>query len=285
MKVVSSLLSLVFVFVVATGCASTSETRRDIFQVQVEAGDTLNSIAKQFDTNWHDIIVLNKTTLRHGLRVGQVLSVVPGPEAVTSMKQASSNNVAMHEEMFEEDDADDMRFAPRRKGLLFGGTADTKAMDFVFPVEGRVTSHFGKRGRKLHKGIDIGAMVGMPIVSAADGEVIFSGKRRGYGGTVVVDHGGFISLYAHCSKMIAKVGDTVKQGDYIARSGRTGNARGAHLHFEIRDADNNPLDPLPLLRQRTVSQRGTAPVVAAGSRELSQSQAPAKKRGLLYAVD
>lgn len=245
----------------STGCATTAPTptatvesqiRRDVFQVQVESGDTLNSIAKQFDTDWRDIVRLNRVTLKNGLRVGQVLNIIPGKEAVTAMRNGQKSD--NFEDMFDDQGDDDLKFTPKNRGLLFGGKKSKEEMDFMFPAPGRITSRFGKRGRRLHKGIDIGVNVGTPLRATADGEVIFSGRRRGYGGTVVIDHGGFLSLYAHCSSMSAKVGDTVLQGDYIAKSGRTGNARGAHLHFEIRDANNRPIDPEPLLRHKTIAK-------------------------------
>jgi murein DD-endopeptidase MepM/ murein hydrolase activator NlpD len=237
-------------------CATTnrqqtvSDSKREVLQVQVESGDTLNKIAKQFDTKWNEIVAQNKEVLRGGLRVGQILNITPGPMAV--IQQPTTEEVASQEEQIE--DEDEINYTPKKNGLLFGNNSGRKAIDFIYPVEGRISSKFGKRGRKFHKGIDIAVNVGTPLVAIADGEVIFSGKRRGYGGTVVIDHGSHMSLYAHCSKMIAKVGDSVKQGEYIAKSGRTGNARGAHLHFEIRDANNRPIDPLPLLRHKTVAK-------------------------------
>ncbi|MCX6126054.1 MAG: LysM peptidoglycan-binding domain-containing M23 family metallopeptidase [Proteobacteria bacterium] len=249
-----------------------------LFQVQVEEGDTLNSIAHQFDTDWRDIVRLNKSTLKQGLRVGQVLNVLPGKEAVTAVRVSHRSDSP--EDIFDDQDDEDIHFSAKNRGLLFGGNKSKEDMDFVFPLEGRVTSHFGKRGRRLHKGIDLSANVGTSIMATSDGEVVFSGKRKGYGGTVVIDHGSFVSLYAHCSRMIAKVGDTVAQGDFIAKSGRTGNARGAHLHFEIRDVNNKPIDPEPLLRHRTLARnKGKSQLpgmpLAKGQRK--------SKQGLLYA--
>lgn len=245
----------VLVLIIA-GCATTASkpaSTREVLHVQVEQGDTLNKIAEQFDVDWRQIVIQNKETLTGGLRVGQVLSVIPGPRAQGGDKLAQNEDTSNLHADHNDYEEDDLELAPRRKGLLFGSEADKKSIDFIYPTEGRISSKFGKRGRKFHKGIDIVVNVGTPIVALADGDVIFSGKRRGYGGTVVIDHGTHMSLYAHCSKMIAKVGDSVKQGDYIAKSGRTGNARGAHLHFEIRDANNRPLDPLPLLRRKSVA--------------------------------
>ncbi|MCX6118178.1 MAG: M23 family metallopeptidase [Proteobacteria bacterium] len=257
--VFSSFCRFVFLFGLASFCSRCATTssiepnNRAVLQVQVEQGDTLNKIARQFDVAWQEIATKNKDTLRSGLRVGQVLNIVPGPNADLPQLHVAQENSSLSQDE-QPDDEDDIQFVPKKRGLLFGGTVDeSKPLDFIFPVEGRISSKFGKRGRKFHKGIDIAVNTGTPLVAIAAGEVIFSGKRRGYGGTVVIDHGTHMSLYAHCSKMIAKKGDKVKQGDYIARSGRTGNARGAHLHFEIRDSKNRPIDPLPLLRRKTLS--------------------------------
>lgn len=274
-------LKMLVIGFVVSGCATIgAPTQRQVIQVQVEPGDTLNTIAKQFDTDWRDIALLNKSSLTSGLRIGQVLNVVPGPNSQQALAQAQEHNSA--EESL--DDEDDVAFLPRRRGL-FNAPKDNATPDFIFPVEGRITSYFGKRGRKQHKGIDISANVGTPILASSDGEVIFSGRRRGYGSTMVVDHGGFITLYAHCSKLIAGVGDSVRQGDYIAKSGRSGNARGAHLHFEIRDAQDVPLDPVTLLRHKSMVLRAnlkkkTAKQVAVINSQKDDSKP--SKRGRLY---
>jgi murein DD-endopeptidase MepM/ murein hydrolase activator NlpD len=238
-----------------------SSVQGNLYQVEVASGDTLNSISEEYDTTWRDIVALNKETLRGGLRVGQVLKILPGPnspitqngEQTITALEAQSNDHDGHDHDGELNGDDDIPYSPRKKDGLNGGSANEE-ITFIFPAPGRISSKFGKRGRKFHKGIDIAVNIGTPIRASAGGEVIFSGSRRGYGGTVVVDHGRYMTLYAHCSKMIARVGDTVKQGDYIARSGRTGNSRGAHLHFEIRDERNRPIDPLSLLQNKPIAQ-------------------------------
>ena len=113
------------------------------------------------------------------------------------------------------------------------GTFD---FDFKWPVNGgyETCDIDGYRG---HTGMDIGGVpVGTSIYAAADGIVIKSVKNTyGYGYHIIIDHGnGVQTLYAHCSKLYAKVGDVVKRGDKIAALGATGNAYGKHLHFEIR---------------------------------------------------
>ncbi len=113
------------------------------------------------------------------------------------------------------------------------GTFD---FDFMWPVNGgyETCDIDGYRG---HTGMDIGGVpIGTAIYASADGIVIKSVKNTyGYGYHIIIDHGnGVQTLYAHCSKLYAKVGDEVKRGDRIALLGATGNAYGKHLHFEIR---------------------------------------------------
>lgn len=133
-----------------------------------------------------------------------------------------------------------------RKLIVFSG-------GFIRPVPGNVTSGFGMRYHpilhitKLHTGVDFSAGSGTPIVAAAEGIVIFAGSLRGYGNTVVVDHGGGIStLYAHQSQILASEGQTVSKGTVIGRVGSTGYSTGPHLHFEVRRG-GAPVNPLGAL--------------------------------------
>lgn len=108
--------------------------------------------------------------------------------------------------------------------------------------ERRVTSEFGNRidpitgKRKGHGGMDLAVPTGTPIRAALPGTVTVSKYNAGgYGYYVMIDHGnGLATLYGHCSKLLAKVGQTVEAGDIIALSGSTGRSTGPHLHFEAR---------------------------------------------------
>ena len=108
----------------------------------------------------------------------------------------------------------------------------------VVPVTGKITSRFGANESirdHTHKGIDIGAAGGTPILATADGVVTRAGWSSGYGNLVVIDHGnGVTTYYGHCSRLYTSVGAEVKAGDKIAAVGSTGNSTGNHLHFEIR---------------------------------------------------
>lgn len=121
---------------------------------------------------------------------------------------------------------------------------------YIWPVSGDITSHFGNRmhpilkKRKYHSGIDIAAVTGTPIAASDYGVVIFSGRNGGYGLMITLDHGAGIStVYAHCSSLLVKKGETVSKGQTIAKVGSTGLSTGPHLHFEVRK-DGVPVNPL-----------------------------------------
>jgi murein DD-endopeptidase MepM/ murein hydrolase activator NlpD len=116
-----------------------------------------------------------------------------------------------------------------------------------WPVRGPINSRFGTRtsfwGRHAHTGVDIGARRGTPVHAPAAGTVAFAGWRRGYGRTVVIDHGGQVrSLYGHLSRLEVRSSQRVTAGAEIGRTGTTGNASGPHLHYEVR-VKGSPVNP------------------------------------------
>ena len=110
-------------------------------------------------------------------------------------------------------------------------------IDLIKPVSSgyTITSRFGSRSSGMHTGLDIAAPRGTKISAAASGTVVFAGTKGSFGKMVVISHGnGVQTYYAHCSSLLVSKGDTVKQGQAIAKVGKTGNATGNHLHFEVR---------------------------------------------------
>ena len=106
---------------------------------------------------------------------------------------------------------------------------------FVFPIEGTFLSPYGKRGRRVHSGVDIKLEAGDPISAAFDGVVRMARNYSGYGNCVVIRHyNGLETLYGHLSKIKVKVNQQVKAGDIIGLGGHTGRATCNHLHFETR---------------------------------------------------
>lgn len=122
---------------------------------------------------------------------------------------------------------------------------------FKFPMASytRKSSPYGYRihpitgTKKLHSGVDYAAPQGTAIYAAEDGVVLTSGWVNGYGYTVTINHGGgYVTLYAHCSKLLVSAGQSVTAGQTIARVGSTGNSTGNHLHFEVK-VNGKAVDP------------------------------------------
>lgn len=136
--------------------------------------------------------------------------------------------------------------ATKKKAEASGQTYKTQSIGdikFIWPCpsSGRITSKFGARtsptkgASSNHQGIDIGAPTGNNIVAAAGGTVVVSTYSYSAGNYVMINHGGGVyTVYMHASKLLCKVGDTVKQGQVIAKVGSTGYSTGPHLHFGIR---------------------------------------------------
>jgi murein DD-endopeptidase MepM/ murein hydrolase activator NlpD len=149
---------------------------------------------------------------------------------------------------------------PGAPGEMVGPVPSSPStLGLAWPLTGRITAPFGSRSKRAHHdGIDIDGFTGETITAVAWGIVIRAGSEGRYGKAVVLDHGqGLTTLYAHASKLLVEEGDVVAQGDPIAEVGRTGNARGTHLHFEMR-RNGRPVDPLPSLRRGTL-QMGPPP--------------------------
>jgi murein DD-endopeptidase MepM/ murein hydrolase activator NlpD len=127
-----------------------------------------------------------------------------------------------------------------------------------WPLAGRgrssVTSPFGTRKDpntgilSFHKGIDIDGAREERVLAAAGGEIVFAGRMSGFGIVVMIDHGNrLITVYGHLSRTAVKLEDVVERGQVIGYVGTTGNARGTHLHFEVRykGVSVDPLKYLP----------------------------------------
>ena len=117
------------------------------------------------------------------------------------------------------------------------------------PTTGWISSKFGYRKspftglREFHKGLDIAAKTGTPIVAAANGVVTYAGAKGLLGKVVIIDHGyGMVTRYGHLSKILKKNGEAVKRGDKIGLVGSTGRSTGPHLHYEVR-LNGMPVNP------------------------------------------
>jgi hypothetical protein len=120
---------------------------------------------------------------------------------------------------------------------------DASVLDqFYFPIHGKVISHFGRRGRRMHTGTDIKLNHGDTVKAAFTGVVTKASRYYGYGILVVLKHPDNLeTYYGHLSKELVDPGDTVEYGTPIGLGGRTGRATTDHLHFELRK-DRRPMN-------------------------------------------
>jgi murein DD-endopeptidase MepM/ murein hydrolase activator NlpD len=125
------------------------------------------------------------------------------------------------------------------------GKPGSTSLAFNWPTSGVLTSRFGRRWGKMHKGIDIAGPIGTPINSAAEGVVVYAGWQGGYGQLVEIKHAdGTTTRYGHNSRLVVSVGQTVAQGQQVSEMGSTGHSTGSHLHFEIRPNGGDAINPI-----------------------------------------
>ena len=123
-----------------------------------------------------------------------------------------------------------------------------------YPRLSSITSAFGYRSdpfdsdnAELHPGIDFRGAKGDPVHVTADGDVVFTGRKGGYGNCIIVQHkNDFQTLYGHLSQIGVKEGQSVKTGDVIGKVGSTGRSTGTHLHYEVRK-NGKPINPVKFL--------------------------------------
>lgn len=194
----------------------------------IHKGETLYRISKTYNVDIQDVAELNNikdpTEIKAGKRI-----FIPGARRVKKVKPYVPGSNEKEPE-------------PEGKIVI-------EKDRFSWPVHGLIESPFGPRNGGRHDGIDIAAREGTPVKAAENGEAVYvSSSLRGYGNIIILKHkDDFYTVYAHNEKNLVKTGESVKKGEVIANVGSTGNATGAHLHFEVRQGKTvrNPLFFLP----------------------------------------
>lgn len=248
--------------------------RLDVITYTVQAGDTIQSIAAQFDLDpttimWANPAVEDAPDL---LRIGQEIVVLPidgvyhrveEGDTLASIAEAYDVErrtivacVHNHLDWTDQDiDVGDALIVPGgekpyepRKVTAYAGPVPEGARGtgaFQWPVLGTITQGYWYG----HRAIDIGAPTGSAVVATDGGFVSFAGWTDvGYGYLIVVDHAnGFSTYYAHLSNIYVVVGQELRRGQVIGAVGNTGNSTGPHLHFEVRrhNTQQNPRAYLP----------------------------------------
>jgi murein DD-endopeptidase MepM/ murein hydrolase activator NlpD len=140
------------------------------------------------------------------------------------------------------------------QSLLMNARIDSDLKPTGMPADGYISSYFGVRadpfdGRAArHTGLDIAVPFGTAVHTVAEGMVTYVGVRSGYGNVVEIDHGnGYMTRYAHNSKLLVRPGQHVRVGDEIAEAGSTGRSTGSHVHFEVW-YDGRVMNPLAFVK-------------------------------------
>jgi LysM repeat protein len=192
----------------------------------IKKGDTLASIAKKYKADATEIASYNELSVSGSLAADTVIIIPNGeiPATATTIK-TPSGTVSIP------------KIGTTAK--LHDANGPNYDYYYTWPMVGGTLT----QGLHGYNGIDIGAPKGTPIVASAGGTVLIArnndGWNGGYGNYVVIQHNnGTQTLYAHASSVLVSSGDSVSQGQTIALVGRTGEATGYHLHFEVRGAEN-----------------------------------------------
>ncbi|MDD3711408.1 MAG: peptidoglycan DD-metalloendopeptidase family protein [Patescibacteria group bacterium] len=252
--------------------------RYEIIEYIVQTGDTVSSIADNFQLNVNTILWENDLNARSIIKPGSKLTILPSNGIRHTV--AKNENISKIANKYGIDankivDSNDIEpdetlkigqklFIPGGKkivetttviGRTYSGTTITQNTSrptnqkpaytggkLLWPTVGaRITQYYSWS----HKGLDIANKTGTPLYAAESGTVERSGWSNGYGYNVVINHGGGLkTLYAHASKLLVKAGDKVQRGDIVANMGSTGWSTGPHIHFEVilNGVKQNPLN-------------------------------------------
>ena len=193
----------------------------------VKQKESLHRIAKMYDVGILNLLDYNSIN-SYDLKPGMKIWLVAGKTEVASIQKPVEKKIPEVDHQ----------------------TSVQKRVDLFLPAKGVVTSEFGIRNGRPHKGIDISASVGEPIYAALDGKVAYVGIQRGYGNVIILEHDNYVmTVYAHNESNLVRLGETVKKGQPIGTLGKTGSTTGPHLHFEyrVRGKAINPRNVLPAL--------------------------------------
>ena len=226
----------------------------------VRIGDTVGKIAMRYNVTVSDIIRLNGLANPDRIFVGQPLMLPDGVRIQTAFADPADRNAGPSVVIDETGAANTAAQKPTktrqmentaqpvprsRTGALLRTSSASATFDW--PVRGRILQPFGPQGSgRVNDGINIAATIGTPVRAAADGEVIYVGEEvKNLGNLVLIRHANeWITAYAHTESVAVRRGEQVRQGQPVAKVGRSNGA--SQVHFELRRG-TEPVDPLTRL--------------------------------------
>ena len=231
---------------------------KEILSYDINFGNIQKQVTEFFDQNKDKFAFLNiinnnenndvsnetTNTINNGINENNVTNSVGGMGGATDNEVIEEGKT---EDKKEEQKNDEKKNEDKKSQYELDVEYIKQNYKFKKPVTGTVTSRYGEREATNiisanHQGIDIGANMGTPIYAAMEGTVKVSSEEGEYGKHIDITNGDVLTRYAHCSKLLVKEGEKVKQGEKIAEVGSTGNSTGPHLHFEIRRG-NRAINP------------------------------------------
>ncbi|MDR1474775.1 MAG: M23 family metallopeptidase [Endomicrobium sp.] len=243
----------------------------NFFVYSVQPKDNLWKIAKKYGYSVHSIIGTNPQLKTYEVNLNQKILIPSSGGSLHPIQEKDTWGKIAERYDVDEKILQDVNFGisdliPGEYVFIPGKTPAIDLMNkdmqakyelrslFRSPLNGRYSSVFGKRNHPVtgqasfHGGVDIAVPSGSWVGAAADGIVTVASHNVGHYGTAVfIDHkNGYITHYGHLSSIYVRVGQKVKKGQLIAKSGATGRVTGPHLHFTIKKGDKS-LDPMKFI--------------------------------------
>lgn len=256
-------------YVASTRSTFQQKTIRTASSYQVKPGETLYRISANHGMKTNQLADYNHITSPYTVKPGQILRI-PGTKTAASTQKTNKTTktagvlkitkqprAAVKTAALKTSGKSNARKKREQyKGPLPQPVAMTSAK-FRWPVKGRIISQFGtKQNGQKNDGINITVPAGTSVKASENGVVAYAGNElRGYGNLVLVRHaGGWVTAYAHNSKMLVQRGDQVRRGQIIAKAGQTGSVTSPQLHFEVRKG-SKAIDPIRHLSSTHVASK------------------------------
>ena len=222
---------------------------------QVKTGDTLYSIAWYSGNDYKDLAIINKIPPPYQIKPGQVLTLVKLPKTIkpkTNKRSGLTSKVITNQSV---DRPKKQAYGKSENKVIKGpvgpiiGQFPERVKSWQWPTSESVSRRFSGK-EQGNKGLDFLGKLGLPILAAADGKIVYTGDAlRGFGKLIIIKHSdAYLTAYAHNDNMLVKEQQWVRAGQKIATMGRSGTDK-VKLHFEVRYKGKS-VDPLSYLPRR-----------------------------------